>query len=258
MSTFISYGTDEESKQFVEEVINSIPLKIMSEEENKILVGNSSSYVSIEIKENIIKTKAHLFAQDILTKVDNALSSHELFELVKDYNDIKKFKEILNDKDKYDEYVKEINKKEQVSANKDNSTSLKKVNDETIVKTNLETKTKNNSNTEVNKVFNKIYSNLKLYHGWIVFVISVIFTIIYFLTSFINNDGTFSISEMSQNIWAMFVSLILSIHSGIIGLLIKARNKNTNIKTKGTGFLISLSFFHAFIALYFIIFSFVF
>ena len=70
--------------------------------------------------------------------------------------------------------------------------------------------------------------------------------------------GTFSISEISQNIWAMFISLILSTYSGIIGLLIKARNKNTNIKTKGTGVLISLSFFHAFIALDFIILSFVF
>ena len=247
MSTFISYGTDEESKQFVKKVINSIPLKIMSEEENKILVGNSSSYVSIEIKENIIKTKAHLFAQDILTKVDNALSSHELFELVKDYNDIKKFKEILNDKDKYEEYAKEINKEEQVSTNKDSSTSLKNVNDDSKVKTNLETETKNNSNTKVNKIFNKIYSNLRLYHGWIVFGISFIFTI-----------GTFSKSEMSQNIWAMFISLILSILSGIIGLLIKARNKNTNIKTKGTGVLIFFSFFHAFLALYIIIISFVF
>ena len=252
MSTFISYGSDEESKQFVKKVINSIPLKIMSEEENKILVGNSSSYVSIEIKENIIKTKAHLFAQDILTKVDNALSSHELFELVKDYNDIKKFKEILNDKDKYEEYVKEINKEEQVSTNKDSSTSLKNVNDDSKVKTNLETKTKNNSNTKVNKIFNKIYSNLRLSHGRIVFGISVIFTIIYYLI------GTFSKSEMSQNIWAMFISLILSIHSGIIGLLIKARNKNTNIKTKGTGVLIFFSFFHAFLALYIIIISFVF
>lgn len=56
----------------------------------------------------------------------------------------------------------------------------------------------------------------------------------------------------------MFISLILSIHSAIIGLLIKARNKNANIKVKGPGVLISLSFFHAFIALDYIILSFVF
>lgn len=99
---------------------------------------------------------------------------------------------------------------------------------------------------------------MRLYHGWIVFVISVIFTIIFYLMSFINNDGTFGISEMSQNIWAMFISLILSTCSGIIGLLIKTRNKNTNIKTSGTGVFISLSFFHAFIALDFIILSFAF
>lgn len=258
MGTFISYGTDEESRQFVKEVINSIPLKILSEEGNKILVGNTSSYVSIEINENIIKTKAHLFAQDVLTKLDDALSKHELFELVKDYNDIKKFKEILNDKDKYEEYVKETNKKEQVSTSKDSSISLKNVNVDSKAKSNLETKTKDNSNTDSKNLFNKIYSNLKLYHGWIVFGISVIFTIIYYIMSFTNNDGTFSISEMSLNIWAMFISLILSIHSGIIGLLLKARNKNTNIKTKGPGVLISLSLFHAFIALDFIILSFIF
>ena len=75
---------------------------------------------------------------------------------------------------------------------------------------------------------------------------------------FINNDGTVSFSEISKNIWAMFISLILSIHSAIIGLLIKARNKNANIKVKGPGVLISLSFFHAFIALDYIILSFVF